>query len=136
MTELKLYRYKRTNRETLGVLIGLPKVFYILEPSWRNNQRNISCIPAGIYTCNHLAKSASGKYKNCFHVTKVKDRSGILIHNGNIYKHTKGCLIIGLRTGNLAGNNAVLNSRTALRQFANFLNKQTFSLEVVDGLVS
>lgn len=133
--KLKLYRYKRTDRETLSVLIGLPKVFYVLEPSWHNNQRNISCIPAGQYQCNYLAKSASGKYKNCFHVTSVKNRLGILIHNGNIYKHTKGCLILGLRTGILASNNAVLNSRTALRQFSNFLNKRTFSLEVVDGLV-
>lgn len=136
MLKAKLIRYKRTSKETLGCLIINDQVFYILEPTWKNNQRNVSCIPAGIYQVNYLAKSNSGKYRPCFHITNVINRVSILIHNGNVYKHTKGCLIIGMREGILSNNLAVLNSRYALRKLVQVTNKQNFELEVIDGLVS
>ena len=136
MINAKLIRYKRTSTETLGCLVISGQVFYILEPTWRNNEKNISCIPAGNYRVNFLERSGSGKYKPCFHVVNVPNRLGILIHNGNIYKHTKGCLIIGTREGVLANNLAVLNSRYALRKLVTLVDKQNFNLEVIDGLVS
>jgi len=125
MMKAKLIRFKRTSAETLGCLVINSAIFYILEPSWKNNERNTSCIPADTYRVNFLERSGSGKYKPCFHVTKVENRSGILIHNGNVRAHTKGCLIIGMRTGYLAGSLAVLNSRYALRKFAETVNKKS-----------
>ena len=136
MLKAKLIRYKRTVKETLGCLVINNQVFYILEPSWKNNERNISCIPAGTYRVNFLVQFGFGKYKPCFHVASVKNRSGILIYNGNIYKHTRGCLIIGIREGRLVSNLVVLNSRYALRKLVQTTNKQGFELEVIDGLVS
>lgn len=136
MLKAKLIRYKRTSKETIGCLVINGQLFYTLEPTWRNNERNISCIPAGNYRVNFMARSGSGKYKPCFHIINVPNRSGILIHNGNTYKHTRGCLIVGMREGILANNLAVLNSRYAVRKLVNVVNKQNFNLEVIDGLVS
>jgi hypothetical protein len=131
-----LIRYLRTNKETLGCLVINGHKFFVLEPTWKNNTRNVSCIPQGFYKVNYLARSASGKYRNCFHIMKVKNRTGILIHNGNTAKHTKGCFLLGLRVGKLAGQNAVLNSRSAMRKLNEITKRKQFELEVIDELVS
>lgn len=134
MKKARLLRYRRTYRETFGVFLCDGASFYILEPSWRDNKRNISCIPAGTYRVKYMHRSASGKYRRCYHVQGVPDRSGILIHCGNTYKHTRGCMLPGRRVGLLAGNNAVLNSRSALTEMVKLMGNE-FELEVVDGLV-
>ena len=63
-----------------------------LELPWKNNKRNISCIPEGTY---EVKKRYSEKYKNHFHILNVPDRAYILIHSGNYYTHTKGCILVG-----------------------------------------
>jgi len=63
-----------------------------LELPWKNNKRNISCIPEGTY---EVKKRYSEKYKNHFHVLNVPDRAYILIHSGNYYTHTQGCILAG-----------------------------------------
>lgn len=134
-----LVRYKRTTKETLGCLVVGGQMFYVLEPTWRENKTNVSCIPAGQYKVMYLPRSNSGKYKPCFYVSAVPNRLGILIHSGNIHKHTKGCLLLGTRSGKLVGNNAVLNSRYAMRKLTELIRatkEKHFNLEVVDGLVS
>lgn len=100
---------------TFGFLVADETVFNTLELPWRDNKRNQSCIPPGEYECDYMRRSASGKYKGCFHVKNVPGRSQILIHNGNLPAHTKGCILIGRRRGSLAGHPAVLNSISALR---------------------
>ena len=108
--------------------------FEILERTWLDNKRNRSCIPQGTYKVSPLAKSSSGKYRDVFHVKNVKDRSGILIHNGNVAKHSLGCLIIGKRRGILAKQHAVLNSKSALNELNQELeNEEEFKLVVIGG---
>lgn len=131
-----LLRLQDTGHETLSCLVINGKTFYVLEPPWRNNKRNVSCIPAGVYKARFLLSSASGKYKPCFHITGVPGRSGILIHCGNVRAHTKGCLVIGLRRGTIKNQPAVLNSKSALRLLVNAANKRDFDLEVINGLAS
>jgi len=48
----------------------------------------------------------------------VPERSGILIHNGNLVEHSLGCILIGTRPGKMMGQPAVLNSVTAKNKFA------------------
>jgi len=68
-----------------------------LELPWLDNQRNISCIPEGIYDC---VKYSDSKHPNCFLVKNVPDRDGILIHLLNFVAGQKidtlGCLGPGL----------------------------------------
>lgn len=112
------------------VLIG-DEQFYFLERPWLNNQRNISCIPAGNYKARFLEKSGSGRYKKVYLLIDVPGRGGILIHCGNTVKHSKGCLIIGKRKGRLAGRRAVLNSRTALQEFREIVGENTFTINII-----
>lgn len=130
MQKVKLVRTLRYNSCILSVVLTPEQVFYSLELPWLNNARNRSCIPIGTYQCDYLKKSASGRYRNVYHVTDVPGRSGILIHSGNIASHTKGCILLGTKTGKLSGQPAVLNSRTAMRLFTEELNHQPFKLEV------
>lgn len=111
-----LTRIDSNDERTLGLLRVGGQVYATLERPWRQNARNVSCIPAGQYDCEYLPRSASGKYRQVWHVLGVPDRGGILIHNGNTVSHTRGCILVGLRHGVLAGASAVLNSRTAMRK--------------------
>lgn len=106
------------------------ELFHVLEPPWRNNTRDESCIPPGAYQARFLPRSTSGKYRNVFWLQDVPGRSGILIHSGNVVAHTRGCLIIGKRRGTLAGQPAVLNSRTALLELVTLTGKNDFRLTI------
>ena len=114
-----------------GTLFVGAERFEILERPWAANARNESCIPAGSYAVSFLPRSASGKYRDVFHLAPVEGRSGILIHSGNTVDHSRGCLIIGKRRGWLAGKPAVLNSRTALGELAALTRRTTFHLTIL-----
>lgn len=117
MGEVTLIRYAAVGDICIfGILIVGARVFSTLELPWRNNERNRSCIPSGEYDCDYMERSSSGKYRGCFHIKNVAGRSQILIHNGNVPANTKGCIIIGRKVGTLAGQPAVLNSISALRE--------------------
>ena len=131
MTKAYLIRNENKSTHTLGVLVVDGQRFSILERPWLNNKNNISCIPTGTYKVNYLPQSGSGKYKNCYHILNVPGRSGILIHNGNLVSHSKGCLIIGSRPGHLSGHRAVLSSRPALRRLVKTIGKTSFELEII-----
>ena len=130
MIEATLIRDTRAKTHTLGRLVIRGKIFDTIEPPWKDNQRNISCIPQGRYYCKFMARSASGKYKNCYHITGVDGRTGILIHNGNTVKHTLGCVILGTKRGWLIGIRAVLSSKLAMSKLARLTNKQDFMLTI------
>lgn len=114
-----------------GTLLIAGERFHILERPWAGNTPNQSCIPAGTCTARFLPRSASGRYRNIFWLTPVEGRSGILIHNGNVVDHSRGCLIIGKRRGTLAGKPAVLNSRTALLELGRLTGARDFHLTIL-----
>lgn len=114
-----------------GTLLVGNETFHILERPWLSNAPNRSCIPSGTFKACFLPRSSSGRYRNIFWLTPVPARSGILIHNGNIVDHSRGCLIIGKRRGTLAGKPAVLNSRTALLELAMLTEQQDFQMTII-----
>lgn len=115
----------------MGRLIVDGKAFETLERPWVNNTRNKSCIPSDTYPCYFMPRSASGKYRNVYHVKGVLGRSGILVHNGNIVRHTKGCLLVGKRRGWLSKRRAVLNSKSAMRELVKTIGKEPFNLMIM-----
>lgn len=64
----------------------------ILELPWRDNARQISCIPEG---CHHVKKRWTKRFKSHYKIEDVPDRSNILIHPGNFVKNTLGCQLPG-----------------------------------------
>jgi len=133
MLEAFLIRDVRNSKHTLGAFIIRGQRFSTIERAWLDNARNVSCIPAGRYLCKYLAQSASGKYKGVYHVQGVPGRSGILIHAGNLAKHSKGCIIFGKKRGFLGGLRAVLSSVVAIGQLARLTKKRDFYLTVLGG---
>jgi hypothetical protein len=66
-------------------------------------------------------------------VQAVPGRTGILIHNGNLVSHTKGCILIGTKSGFLSGKPAVLNSRAAMRKLRDIIGEEGFNLNIIGG---
>ena len=132
MRTVFLARHTHIDSCTRGVIVANGLFLHTLELPWLDNQSNISCIPTGEYLCEFMPRSSSGKYKNVYHVKDVEGRYGILIHNGNVPAHTKGCILVGMSQGVLAGQQAVLSSRSALANFVDFMNKESFKLRVLN----
>lgn len=116
----------------LGTLTIADRTYHVLERPWRNNQRNQSCIPTGVYEAVFLAQTDSGKFRNVYELQAVPDRSDILIHSGNVVDDTRGCLLIGLSRGHQDGKPAVLESRAALAELARLTGNENFVLTILE----
>ena len=82
-----------------------------LENPYIDNQRSISCIPAGQYKVRlRTAKESATKDYLHLLVQEVPDRSLILFHSGNTAKDTRGCILVGIGTE----QDLVKNSRLAM----------------------
>jgi len=92
-----LIRNQDDGKQTLGhffLFNGVNMLFkcVTLEPPWRNNQPQISCIPAGVYT---LKPFESPTFGACLSVDPVSGRDLIRMHGGNFFVNTKGCILPG-----------------------------------------
>jgi hypothetical protein len=85
-----------------------------LEPFDNGNQRGISCIPEGEYTCERYS---SVNYPDTFEVKDVEGRSYILFHTGNTIQDSQGCILLGTSFGELGAYNAILQSKVAFFKF-------------------
>lgn len=139
---LKLFRVLSDDAGTIGVLFYDGKFLcYVGELPWRDNHANISRIPTGTYKVAYLERSASGRYRDVYHVLGVPSRNGVLIHSGNwegdtskgYRTHTQGCLLPGSRLGKLSGQRATLASKAAVRKLHAAIGRQDFTLEVIDA---
>ena len=138
-----LRRDKSGDQGTIGILAaaGLAAV-HTMEPPWRDNARNRSCIPPGLY---EVLPHVSPRFRRCLLVTGVPGRSHILFHAGNLggdvergwHSHTAGCLLPGLRRGRIAARGrvqqAVISSRTAFRHLMEWAGGEPFALEIADA---
>ncbi len=84
--------------------------FKVLELPWLNNQRNISCIPTGVYKAK---KHMSPTFGRSFWLQDVPGRSEILMHFGNYAASknprtgrpdTRGCQLPGERFADIDGD--------------------------------
>tara|TARA_R110002012_G_scaffold1170_7_gene4903 strand:+ start:1198 stop:1644 length:447 start_codon:yes stop_codon:yes gene_type:complete len=107
---LLLIRDTITEKSIMGKLFLNGEEFCdTLELPWKDNQRSVSCIPAGNYEARiRLAKeSGSRDYKHLL-VKDVPNRSYILVHIGNTTKDTKGCILVGQsRKQHFVGNSTL-----------------------------
>ena len=141
MRRALLRRGRTGDQGTMGALVARELALAIMEPPWRDNRRNRSCIPAGLY---EVLPHVSPRFRRCLIVADVPGRSHILFHAGNIggdveqgwHTHTAGCLLPGLRRGRLTVKGrvqaAVIASRTAFRHLMAWADDRPFTLEIVD----
>ena len=121
MINLLLIRDTFTEESTIGELfINGERICDTLERPYFNNQRNISCIPEGIYPVRlRLAReSASRDYLHLL-VQDVPDRDFILVHRGNFPSQTQGCVLVGLGTQQDVVNNSVLAMDLLIKEIIN-----------------
>ena len=138
MREVQLWRMKRHDQGTEGLLLTPEFQCCTLELPWRDNQQSISSIPAGEY---NVTIRQSPKYGRIYWVTKVPNRSWILIHAGNwagdvnkgFKTHVNGCILLGKKPGFLANQVAVLSSRVTVRRFMEHMKYEDFKLNVMEA---
>jgi hypothetical protein len=118
--------------ETLGTLqVGALFQSRTLELSWKNNQKNISSIPTGIYNCKWAFKWNSLAYH--YQLQNVLNRTGIFIHNGNYFFNSAGCIILGSlpQDINKDGQLDLINSNSILAGFEKLMGKKDFYLKII-----
>lgn len=130
--KINIVRLEMTDTVTRGVMLidGVCK-FVTLELPWRDNEKDISCIPFGYY---HLIPHNGEKYKNTFLVTKVPDRGAIICpHVGNTATDTRGCILIGEKFAEFGTAPAIANSTSAMEAFRRITwGKERLNLEILE----
>lgn len=123
-------RIEEETKQTLGkfyLFKGLKEVFscYVLELPDRNNQTSISRVNAGRYKC---VQRWSKKYGWHYILEDVEGRSYILIHFGNYYTDTRGCLLFGnaVTDINNDGFRDVTSSKKTMRQLLQIAPKEFY----------
>lgn len=94
-------------------------ICYTVEEIWKENKRNISCIPTGIY---ELKKRFTQKRGSHLILKDVPNRSNILIHTGNEILDTMGCILPAMELRFTEDNKFGRHSTIALNE----LNKVVF----------
>jgi len=95
---LLIIRDTFSEKSTIGELfLNGERMCDTLELPWKDNQRNISCIPEGDYKVRlrTARESATRDYLHLL-VQDVPNRDWILFHRGNSAKDTSGCILVGL----------------------------------------
>jgi hypothetical protein len=128
-----LTRQKSGYKETLGELKcynqGNEFSCKTLELPWLNNQKNISCIPTGVYKVKMIY---SLKYGRVYEVQDVKGRSSIYFHEGNYYSQIKGCILVGNKFSDINGDGEldVVNSKITRKALEAFFGYKDFILVI------
>ena len=132
MKQLRLVRVTEYNGATLGVLcIDGSAELVTLEDAWRDNERQISCIPVGRYK---IKLHRSPRFGLTYHVVDVPERTQILFHAGNTHKDTHGCILVGLQFGKVGTESAILASKSAFQKFMELMrNTPEAELIVIDA---
>lgn len=126
-----LQRLTTSEQGTFGVLLVYGRPYYVtLELPWKDNKKDISCIPPGTY---HATKMFSEKFqKVVFVLHDVPGRDFIEFHIGNKIKDTLGCVLLGSEYSRT--DYAVVESRLAFDDFM-IRMPETWSVTIKDIVV-
>jgi hypothetical protein len=103
---------------------------FTLELPWVNNYKFVSRIPPRVYV---VKKRFSMKHGRHFIIENVRDRDYILIHAGNYYGDTEGCILVGLGQMDIDGDKYIdlVRSRRAIRLLRKHLPRR-FYLKITE----
>lgn len=127
---VKIKRVVDNGTETLGKLEYGNFTCKTLEKPYKDNQKNISCIPTGIYDVEYTFSPKFMKYT--YEIKKVPNRTSIRIHSGNYFFDIEGCILLGSGFGdiNKDGTMDILNSRSTVKSFEELMGKKPFTLVI------
>ena len=97
--------------ETLGQLhvdTGIQVLFecFTLELPWKDNARQISCIPIGTYEWIKVGATATIPYAHIA-IQDVENRDGVCIHAANYYTQLRGCIAVGKKQIDINGDGQI-----------------------------
>lgn len=100
--------------------------YYFVEPAWRNNMVDVSCIPEGTYyleRATYYGGDGPGGREDypTWQIMGVVGRGEIKVHRMNYAAQSRGCPGIGDSLGVINGHWAVLNSEDAHNRFMSVL---------------
>lgn len=134
-----IQRFKEDHNQTTGVMTvvdhnGWPVfVCPCIERGDRDNQRNVSNVPPGIY---ELVFEWSPRFQtNLYELKGVPNRSECKIHASNFWKQLNGCIAPGAYLKDLDGDKYmdVAASRRALNDFHRVMQGVTStSIQIFD----
>ena len=142
MKRLILTRTAYEPRQTRGVLFVMDSdrvafQCYTLELAWNNNERGISCIPAGTYP---VVFEYSPKFRRkLYELKNVPNRSEVKIHVGNyasgVDRQIEGCILVGSRFVDINHDDIkdIVNSRATLEQLHYHLAGITHTTITIHG---
>lgn len=132
MLQLRLSRYLKSNRFTLGVLDFDGGVCDTLELPDIGNLHDVSCIPVGTYNLNTYTRPSGFRV---IRVLNVPGRDNIEIHEGNYLEQTDGCILVGGAIRYRGLMPYLLNSEMSFDRIYNqVLNDQHPMLVVMDSI--
>jgi len=129
---IRLERFAYSPIGTFGRLYVADRVFYTVEPPWKDNAVNESCIPEGSYG---IRKDTSGEFRG-YEITNVSGRTQIEMHVGNTEDDTWGCICPGLNLGYVKGKWAVANSKAAFRELRQVMAEKKPTQIKIEGASS
>jgi hypothetical protein len=120
MKSICLKRVGFTEDHTSGVLLDGNIAFAVThELPWKNNDRDVSCIPPGVRTA---FRYKSPKFGDTFMIP-VEGREGILFHKGNVaLEDSLGCILIGEQFEPIDGKFGIWHSGKGFKEFMDRLN--------------
>jgi len=132
---IEITRLEQTGKGTIGTLLidGVATGLWTLELPWKDNEKNVSCIPTGTY---QLVLEYSNKYKkDLFELKSVPNRTEIKVHVGNYLSDIKGCILVGSDIDFLEdGNRVVWKSSKAFDKFMALMGDRAMDTLLVRGV--
>lgn len=135
---LHLQRKKNSLHGMFGILHDSDGVQLAcsIELPWRDNRRNISCIPVGRYKCKYTWSPAFKRYM--YILLDVPDRSGIRIHKGSYAGATDhgfradflGCISFGQGYTSIGEQRILHTTAATIARLEDMLNKEDFLLDI------
>lgn len=102
-----------------------------LERGWRNNQRNVSCIPLGEYP---LVLEWSNRFQSkLWEIKEVPNRSECKFHSANYWYQLNGCIALGLDLKDINKDDYrdITSSRLTMQRFHRALKSQSKATLIV-----
>ena len=110
--------------------------FVTLELPFKDNAKNISCIPAGEY---YAIVRRSNSHSRHLYITNVKDRTYILFHVANFNTDLRGCIGVGMDFNYINSDNNIdiTNSRITFEVLMSNINDaDEISLIITDAMLT
>lgn len=115
---LDVVRFAYTPFGTFSSMAVGPLKLFTCEDPWKNNERDVSCIPIGEYAMRWYQSDKFGRVPL---LLGVPERDDILIHVGNTIADTRGCILPGLEFGPVTDRLGVWQSSNAMDALRDYL---------------